>query len=626
MCGIVGVAALHSASLPDKKILEQMVHTLHHRGPDEQGLDCAGGVALGATRLAIIDLPGGSQPMSDQEGTVRVVFNGEIYNYRSLRRELIGRGHQFRSEADGEVLVHGYKEWGDSLLDRLNGMFGFAIHDRRQNRILLARDRAGVKPLYYAFLEDYFIWGSELKALLAFPHLKREFHAEAAMEFLTWEYVPDDRTLFKGVHRLPPATSLSLDLNQNKMYRQSYWTPPTEDRGVSGTSWMKRLDSALANSVQEQLMSDVPLGAFLSGGVDSSLILSYAGAVQAFHVSFADASYSETRYARRIAEHLGVQLHCETLDADVRSDFFTLLETMDDPIADSSMFSTYLLCKSTRRQVKVAISGDGGDELFGGYETYLAERLYRLYALLPAPLRRAVVEPLVDTLKPQAVKKGLINRLKRFVEGAREPERLKHTRWRRFLTRQLASRLINPEVLNGLQDTTERHIAELFESASARDPLNQMLWVDARSYLAENCLAKVDKSSMICSLEVRVPMLDREVMELAFRMPQEWKIRWLRQKVLLKRLACKHLPTDCVHRPKEGFSVPLKHYLRAELRDLLEESTAPERVRDLGLVNRREVERLKTEHLGGKANHSHILWSIILLHQWHKRWFKGTYS
>jgi asparagine synthase (glutamine-hydrolysing) len=367
-------------------------------------------------------------------------------------------------------------------------------------------------------------------------------------------------------------------------------------------------------------VSDVPLGAFLSGGVDSSLVVAAMGKAQTFSIGFDDPTYNELSWAKRVADHLGVSHDFEVIQPTVVDLFDDLMNYMDDPIGDFSIFPTYLVSRHARRRVTVALSGDGGDELFAGYETYLAQEKARLWRRVPGFLRKGLAEPAIRTLRPTAKKKGLVNKAKRFVEGLEHPPALGHARWRLFVGEALRRSLFTPDAMSAMTAPAERHILDLRERASGRDELDQSLYIDLKSYLVDNCLVKVDRMSMACSLESRVPLLDKELVELAFRVPSKLKISDGETKDILKRVAVRHVPRDCVYRPKEGFSIPIKHWLRTEFRPLMEDMLSPSRISTEGVFDVGTVQRLKTEHLDGTANHSHVLWSMLVFQDWRDRW------
>lgn len=622
MCGIAGIVALRGLP-PAREELARMCAAMVHRGPDDAGYLVEGPVGLGVRRLSIIDLAGGRQPISNEDGTVAVICNGEIYNYRELRAWLETEGHRFRTASDTEVIVHLWEQVGAGFPRHLNGMFAIALFDRARRRVVLARDHVGIKPLYYAPGPDGLVFGSEIKAVLASGRVPRRLDVDSLAQFLAWEYVPGTGTLLTGVRRLPPASVLEFDLDSGTSTVRRYWDLLAESApgpARSAAEWEEETDAVVRAAVRRQLVSDVPLGAFLSGGVDSSLVVAAMGSAETFSIGFDDPSYDETRWSSRVAKHLGVHHQVQIIRPEVLEWFEHLMHFMDDPIGDFSIFPTWLVSRLASGQVKVVLSGDGGDELFGGYESYLAEERNRAWRRIPAWLREGLVAPLIDALPPAAAKKGPVNKARRFVEGARLDPAWGHARWRVFCDEAMRARLLTPSARALAVTPVAEHVLRLREAARGRERRDQALYVDFSSYLVDNCLAKVDRMSMACSIEARVPLLDREVVELAFRLPPELKFDGRRSKILLKRVAARHVPRRCVYRPKEGFSVPMKHWLRTEFRGLVEHYLAPGRLRAAGLFEPAVVDRLWAEHRANRANHSHLLWSLLVFEQWRERW------
>lgn len=626
MCGIAGIAAFQGAAPPSIGQISRMCDTIVHRGPDSEGLDVRDNVALGMRRLAIIDIAGGSQPVFNADRTVRTVFNGEIYNFRELRRELEQRGHRFTTSSDTEVLVHGYVEWGSELPQHLNGMFAFAIHDSANQRLLLARDHIGIKPLFWYRNDQCLVWGSEIKVLLASGLVPRELDTNSLGELLSWEYVPGTGTLFNGIHKLEPGCLVDIDLQRPICTPRPYWDIPLRDENdvQDPGEWQEQVTACIRECVRRQLISDVPLGAFLSGGVDSSLVVSAMQQAETFSIGFDDPSYNELDYARRVASHLGVNHTFEIIEPHVADLFDNLMNYMDDPIGDFSIFPTFLVSRLARRHVTVALSGDGGDELFGGYETYVADRMARYYTWLPRALRSGVIARLMNAIPPRPAKKGLVNKAKRFIEGTELPDELSHARWRQFLSEATRASLFTEDAAATLDRPAGHHITELFRRAGNRTALARSLYVDIKSYLCDNCLVKVDRMSMANSLEARVPMLDRELVELAFRVPDNLKISGRESKYLLKRIAARQIPADCVYRAKEGFSIPIKHWLGTQFRPLLEDLLDSTKLASEGLFDTTMVNRMKQEHLDGSANHSHVLWTLMVFQAWRRKWLEAA--
>jgi len=625
MCGIAGFAGKGTIdATPD--VLQRMCERVLHRGPDDQGLGFYPGVHMGMQRLAVIDLESGNQPQTSANGQIHITYNGELYNYRELRSELKALGFAFRTDSDTEVIATGYEAWGESLFPRLNGMFAFALYDKPAQQLLLVRDHIGIKPLYVAHFDDTLIWGSEVKSLLAYPDLPRRLDTLALQEFLAWEYVPETRTLFRDVRRVLPGTVMRFDLNVQKSSTQSYWqiqnTPA--DNTPDRAGWRDELGGMLKGAVQRQLVSDVPLGAFLSGGVDSSLIVAHMGAAQTFSIGFDDPSYNELGYAAEVAGHLGVSHTSEIIKPNALELFDQLMYHMDDPIGDFSIFPTFLVSRMTREHVTVALSGDGGDELFGGYDSYVAQHHGARYDLLPGVITQRLMPALTGLLPPAEQKKGLINKIKRFAEGGALPSRLGHARWRVFATpAELSGQLVGEAAI---EQDIYGHIERLRDRCSEMDPVNQALYIDTHSYLTDNCLPKVDRMSMAVSLETRVPFLDPDLMHRTFQMPGAHKLSGGETKPLLKELAAQKVPHDCVYRNKEGFSIPIKSWLKHEFRSLVDQYLAPERLSRQGIFNPTYTQRLIAEHTSNRANHSHRLWSLIVFQAWADKWLDGGKS
>jgi asparagine synthase (glutamine-hydrolysing) len=624
MCGIAGFIRFCGENYEsDRNLLEQMVQTLHHRGPDESGHDIRDGAAMGMRRLSVIDLHSGTQPIYNEDRTVWTVFNGEIYNYQELKQELQSKGHTFTTSSDTEVIVHGYEEWGENFVGRLNGMFAIALHDVSTKTFLLARDHLGIKPLYFSFQPDRLVFGSEIKALLASKWINREINYAGLTEFMSWEYVPGRATLFTDVEKLLPGEILSFTLNQPLRNPRKYWDIPphtTPDLTVSAGEWEERILAQVQQSTRMQMISDVPLGAFLSGGVDSSLIAATMGQVQTFSIGFDDPTYNELAWARKVANHIGVDHRDEIIRPDVVSLFDKLMHFMDDPIGDFSIFPTYLVSQLARKHVTVALSGDGGDELFAGYESYLAQEKARIYQRIPSWIRGSIISPLVGSLPPGNKKKGALNKVKRFIEGAAYPDTMSHTRWRLFVSDTLRQHLFTSDMREHIKGPASAHVDALFEDAGDRGALNRSLYVDVKSYLCDNILTKVDRMSMAVSLETRVPYLDKDLVELAFQVPEKLKLDGNETKAILKKVASRLVPKECVYRPKEGFSIPIKHWLNSEFKPLMDGYLNKEEIQSSNIFNWDTVDRLKKEHSTGIANHSHILWGLIVFHDWQKRW------
>jgi asparagine synthase (glutamine-hydrolysing) len=625
MCGIVAIVERDLRRPVSPSDIERMVRTLVHRGPDEQGLVSLPGVGLGMRRLSIVDLAGGQQPFASEDGAVQLVANGEIYNCDALRADLRARGHVFRSRSDIEVLVHAYEQWGEGFLERVRGMFAVALWDGRSRTLLAARDRAGEKPLYYTLTAEGLRVASEIKALLSRPEVRRDLDDEGLDQFLTYEYIIAPRTIFREILKIPAGHYLVY--RDGRVTVRRYWdaaavpvrTWKDEDAGAA-------LRETLESAVSSQMMADVPLGAFLSGGIDSSAVVAFMAAhgrdtgveVNTFSMGFADGSYNELPYAREIADLFGTRHREGTVTPDLLDLFDRLVVHLDEPFADVSLFPTYLVSQMARGHVKVVLTGDGGDELFGGYDTYAAQRLAVLLSRVTTPVALRLLNRVVSLWPPSERKKGLVNKVRRFVEGvAQAPADIQQYRWMTYLSADGKRQLYSPFFQDRLSASdVYRPVREALGAASGDDLLNRQLYADLRLFLADDILVKVDRMSMATSLETRAPFLDTEVMELAFSFAGDLKVRDGERKWVLKRALDGILPRRILSRSKEGFSIPMKNWLRRELRPLMLDLLSRAALARRGLFDAADVERRVQEHLGGRENHAHVLFSLMVFERW----------
>ncbi|MEM4251447.1 MAG: asparagine synthase (glutamine-hydrolyzing) [Candidatus Bathyarchaeia archaeon] len=631
MCGIAGLWGQASSS-----VLEAMLAQIAHRGPDGSGVELfksgTKSIGLGHRRLAIIDLsPLGRQPMSSSDGTIWITFNGEVYNYRELRRELEAKGHIFRSSSDTEVILASYCEWGERCVDRFNGMFAFAIWDSDRRRLFLARDRLGIKPLYYAETPLGFAFASEVKALLP-AGLKPEVDLAALNKYLTFLWVPDPDTLFKGVYKLPPAHWMTVD-ESGKCEVKEYWDVSfQEDFTVKEQEWADRLLEQMRKSVKSQLVSDVPLGAFLSGGIDSSSIvalMSEETRVCTYTVGFSreDLAYDvvpdDLKYAREVGRLFKTDYH----EAEMRPEVMELLPRlvwhMDEPIADPAIITSYLICKAARETLTVLLSGMGGDEVFAGYPRHLAVKLARLYNIVP----RLLSEPITARL-PASVPgplNALFRNLKKLSRSAAKPFEERYLGFGTYFTDEEKSRLFTPELgeqLRGL-DAYDRH-RYYFQRVEHEHWVNRMLYIDLKLFNPCLNLAYTDKTSMAASLEVRVPLLDHELVELSAAIPAQLKLRRFTRKYILKRAVEGLLPHSIIHRKKAGFTAPLRAWLRKDLREMVEEMLSPERLRARGYFNSAEVRRLIDDNNTGREDNCLKILQLLVLELWHEQFVDST--
>jgi len=628
MCGICGVVNVEYDDPVKPELIKRMCDVIAHRGPDDDGILTEANVGIGMRRLSIIDLKTGKQPISNEDGSVWIVFNGEIYNHLELRKDLEKKGHQFKTKTDTEAIVHAYEEYGEKCPRKLNGMFAFAIWDKRKQSLFLARDRIGIKPLYYFFDRNRLVFGSELKSILKAGEIPRRIDLQALDNFLTFEYIPAPLSIFQDIKKLPPGYTLTLYNHDIKV--KSYWELNFQSNGLDEVKIQKKLRDLLQDAVKIRLMSDVPLGAFLSGGVDSSIIVALMAQVmdqpvKTFSIGFEDSSYNELNYARMVAKKYNTDHHEFIIKPDAVELTENLLGFLDEPFGDFSIFPTYLVSKMARDYVTVVLSGDGGDELFAGYDTYIADKLYGYYHKVPKFLRNGFMTKFVDIVPPSSKKKGIVNRVKRFVEGTKLPEDLRHTRWMIFMQEAEKALLYNDDMKSGiLEKDPYKFIRHYFANSSylKNDETSQQMYVDIKTYLVDDILVKVDRMSMATSLEARVPYLDYRFVELSASIPSHLKLKGKQTKHILKKSMEDLLPHDILYRGKEGFSIPIKNWLKKDLKPMLTDILSPKKVAREGFFNPQYIEKLITEHMRGYKNHSHRLWALMIFGKWYDIYMK----
>ena len=626
MCGIVGNVMARADYAPDPAVLKRMADRVIHRGPDEEGFFVQGPAGLGIRRLRIIDLETGRQPMTGEDRRVWVVFNGEIYNYRELAQELRARGHVFSTRSDTEVIVHSYEEGGVAGLEKLEGMFAIAVWDEPARTLVLVRDRLGIKPLYYALLPDQLVFASEIKALAEHPGVSRDLDPTSLSLYLSHEYVPAPHAIFRGVRKLPAGHRLSYTEGRIKI--EPYWDVDFHARrAVREEEAVEELRAALDLSVRQHLVSDVPLGIFLSGGIDSGTVAALAqrhagGRLETFSIGFEDPSFDESGYARVVARELDTDHHEEILGPRATLDLVARLpDLLDEPLGDASLLPTFLLSRFARQRVTVALSGDGGDELFAGYPTYQAHRLARFYEHVPVWIREGMIRPLVARLPVSSNNFSLDFRLKRFLEGMPHDAVSRHAVWLGSFTPAEQEELLTAEILGSMERPPSYDVVhQIAAHVPHASWLKRMLYLDLKGYLGECVLAKVDRASMACSLEVRVPLLDRRVVELVASLPDHLKMRGLTTKYILKRAVRGMLPRQIVTRKKKGFGVPLARWFRGELEPVLREACAPDALRRGGIFRPEAVERLMAEHREGRRDNRKKLYTLLAFQLWASRY------
>jgi asparagine synthase (glutamine-hydrolysing) len=604
-------------------VIRAMTDALAHRGPDAEGYHQDSGIALGHRRLKVIDLAGGAQPMSNPEGTVWVTYNGEIYNHLELRKELESRGHAFRSTCDTEVLVHGYLQWGlAELLDRIDGMFAFAVWDGSARRLMLARDRMGQKPLFYATTNDGGLaFASEVKALLAHPEVRPTIDPEGLAAYLTFEYLPGELSMVKGVRKLLPGTWLSFEAGRIESSR--YWDIPIND-GPSPPDSVRRFTELFDRAVERRLMADVPLGVFLSGGIDSSSIAASvvrqrtAANVKTFSIGFHEKSYDESSMARMVAEHLGTEHHERIFTAEAMKDVLPdVASVLDEPFGDASLMPTYLLSAFAREQVTVALGGDGGDELLLGYPTFFAEAFGNAFTLLPRSVRRGA--RWFGRQLPVSTKNISFDfKVNTFLRGADAPKRWRHPLWLGSVVPGGPDDPLHPDLRAAFPiESVLSFAADAYDVPTTKSDLQRLSYQYCRTYLADDILHKVDRASMAVSLEARSPFLDRALVEFIAALPASQKLRFPAEgKWILKTAMQDRLPLPVIRRAKKGFGIPVAAWLKGPLDEMLNDLLSNARLEEAGYLDPVCVRRLIDEHQTGKRNHRKVLWTMLNFELW----------
>ncbi|HEX8163333.1 MAG TPA: asparagine synthase (glutamine-hydrolyzing) [Pyrinomonadaceae bacterium] len=625
MCGIVGIVRRGGRSV-DGGVLASMCDAIRHRGPDDDGFYLRESVGLGMRRLAIIDLALGKQPIANEGETAWIVFNGEIYNYLEVRANLEKLGHRFHTNSDTEAIVHAYDEYGADCVKHLRGMFAFAIWDERTEELFLARDRVGKKPLLYSLTPaGDLVFGSEFRALLRHPEVGRDVDYEALHHYLTFMCVPAPLTAFKAIRKLEPGHTLRFTRG-GEIRCERYWEPDFNRK----EKWTEeeageRAVEVLREAVRVRLMSEVPLGAFLSGGIDSSAVVALmseesAAPVKTFSIGFEEQDFSELHHARRVAERVGADHHEFVVRPDAMEVLPTLVEHYGEPYADSSAIPTYYVSRETRRHVTVALNGDGGDECFAGYERYAAMQLAETYRRVPAPLREGLIRQLVELMPSSELRRSRVRDVKRFARAASLPAVERYLRWVSVFDSEAKDSLYADEFRARMRPhRAADFIAPWFARANGAGVVDAALLADTMTYLPNDLLVKVDIASMANSLEARSPFLDHHVIEFAASLPAALKLRGRTTKYLLKKVLRKLVPVENLERRKQGFGVPIGHWFRGEMRGFLQETLLSEKHLRRGLFKPEAVRRLVEDHVAGRADHSHRLWTLLMLELWFEK-------
>ena len=624
MCGIAGKLDFSGGGI-SQTLVSRMCAAIEHRGPDSRGIWCQGPIGLGMQRLAIIDVAGGDQPIFNEDGSVCTVYNGEIYNFPELKTELESRGHVFYTRSDTEVIVHLYEELGSDCVTKLRGMFAVAVYDERNQKLLLARDRLGKKPLHYAVSEGRLLFGSEIKALLAeAPHLT-QIDQEALLQYFYFGYIPDPATVFSGIRKLPPGCLLEYSSSGLKI--RSYWDVPAygEVEPLSEEDCLKQLEEQLYEAVRIRLISDVPLGALLSGGVDSSIVVAFmarasARPVQTFSIGFAHQDFDEAQYARAVAQRFGTDHHELVVEPNLQETLEILTRSLEEPFGDSSMIPTYHVTKMARQYVTVALSGDGGDELFAGYDRYLVNLSRRKFDSIPQWIGRTFREGVYPHVATGVYGRRLLFSASlasrdRYIDNVSHLPALDRERY-----------LFSDDLLAWADKASPTQtFREYFDDAPASDLLSRMMYLDTKTYLTADVLAKVDRMSMANSLEVRCPLLDHVFVEHAASLPASWKLRHGQRKYILKKLAERvGVPREVLYRPKQGFAMPLSHWWRNELKNDMLQILLEPRTLQRGYFNARSVRVLVDEHIRARRDRSYEIWLLLILELWHRNFLEQT--
>ncbi len=622
MCGIAGIINL-GGTTPPKSLLTKMTNIIEHRGPDGSGDYFSEGVAFGHRRLSIIDIAGGHQPMTTSDDRITITYNGEIYNFPELRTELKALGYSFKTLSDTEVILVAYHAWGQQSVERIRGMFAYAIHDKEKREVFIARDRLGIKPLFFAELSGKnFVFGSELKSLSLHPNFNKAIRSESVEEYFSLGYVPEPHTIYKNVMKLEPGHTLLIDLNSGNIKNEQYWNVKfNNDYSGSFEDATRELDKRVEEAVKIRMRADVPLGAFLSGGVDSSAVVANMARnsvdpVNTCSIGFDDVRYNEADYAKQVADQYQTNHKTEIVDPNDYSLVDNLIDYYDEPFADSSALPTFRVCELARKNVKVALSGDGGDENLAGYRRYNTHMFEKkMRDMVPSALRRSVFGSL-GRLYPKADWAPRIFRAKTTFQGIARTDLESYFHFMSIFRNDMRQSLFSEQLKTDLQGYTGMEVFKRHANdAGTDDPVSLIQYLDIKTYLAGDILTKVDRASMAHSLEVRVPLLDHELVGWIAGLPTDFKLNGKEGKHIFKKSLENQLPNDILYRPKMGFAVPLENWFRNDLKNKIKETVLSEHILDSGYFNQRYLEMLVTDHQSGKRDYSGPLWTLMMFHQ-----------
>jgi asparagine synthase (glutamine-hydrolysing) len=627
VCGICGISG--NFNRPDD-VIQQMLKNIHHRGPDDQGVFIDKGLALGARRLSIIDLKNGHQPMSNEDNSIWIVFNGEIYNFLELRRELEKKGHVFKTYSDTEVILHLYEDYDLDCVNKLNGMFVFCIWDKRLSRLILARDRFGIKPLYYTITKNILVFASELKSILCFPGIKREIEPFALDNYLSLGYTPTVKTIFRNIYKLPPAHTLVF--KDGHVDIKKYWELEFKENAEVKNEHeaADRLSYLLKKAIKRHLISDVPLGIYLSGGIDSSSIVALSGdflrsKIKTFSIGFNETSFDESRYSAEVSRLFNTEHRHRVFGSD---DVIRILpevtRMLDEPFADPSILPTYILSKFSRDHVTVALSGDGGDEIFAGYPTYQAHAFMRYYEKVPYFIKRRIIEALVNNMPVSYDNFSLDFAAKSFITGSDIYNPIeRHARWMGTFSKDDKKYLYNSDWVGKKIVSADNPRTHSFSRLNKKtNILNLVQKLDIDNYLEGDLLVKTDRASMMNSQEVRLPYLDHELVSFMLSTPPYLRLKRFRTKYILKRTMKRCLPSNILNRRKKGFGIPVAYWIKKELKDHILSVLTEDRIKRQGLFNHSYIKKILKEHLENKLDNSKKIWSLFMFELWYMRYIE----
>ncbi len=632
MCGIAGIKFFNNKSV-NSNVLKRMLSTLKHRGPDGEGIFIKKDIGLGHRRLKIIDLSeNGNQPMSNEDESIWLTSNGEIYNYKEIKKELLQKGHIFSSETDIEVIIHAYEEWGIDCLKKFNGMFAFALYDFRIKKLYLVRDRFGIKPLFYFMDKEKIVFASEIKAILELKDIKREIDPEALHNYLSLNYMTAPLTMFRNIFQILPG--YYLEIKDNNLIEKKYWDiqfKEEKDHRRSDNLWMEEFDSLLEESVKRRLVSDVPFGAFLSGGIDSSSIVSYMKKilgenVNTFSIGFKEESFNEVEDSIAVSKKLMTKHFTKTVNPEIDEAFLNkIVWHSEEPTADSSIIPMFHLSEMTKRHVTMALSGDGADELLAGYETYQAYYIRKIYRCFPVFVRKGFLKGIIGKLPVSLTKVSFDYKLKVFSRGAELSADESHFYWRKIFDEELKNNLYLKDVRNNFRGYDSfKYIKPYFDHAVGT-PLNRMLEFDTRFYLPNDMLVKVDRASMANSLEVRVPFLDHKLVEFISGMPENLKLKYYyKRKYVLRKVMKNRLPKQILQKKKLGFNTPVNVWIKGPLYDLVRDTLSESTIKEIGIFDFTFISRLLDQHRNGSVDHGYRLWNLLIFVMWWKRFIKNS--